>query len=245
MRRLLGFRIVRYTLLGLILILVMMVSAVTAMRFAIHGRELMVPKFVGMKQADAERNAGDRGLLLKADDRFFSVAVPEGAVISQSPQPGVRVRRGSDVRVAISLGAPKTEVPNVLGQSVRAAQINIQRRGLDIGETATVAQPGLEESQVLAQSPPPNAPASSPRVNLLVADNSAQQIFVMPDLVNRQVQDLSKQIEDAGFTLVITGPNGAPLPGKNESKRGKILSQKPAAGKRIAAQGTIVVEVEP
>jgi eukaryotic-like serine/threonine-protein kinase len=245
MRRLLRFRLVRYTLLGLTLILVMMVSAVTAMRFAIHGRELMVPKFVGMKQADAERNAGDRGLLLKADDRFFSSAVPEGAVISQSPQPGVRVRRGSDVRVAISLGAPKTEVPNVLGQSVRAAQINIQRRGLDIGETAMVAQPGLEEAQVLAQSPPPNAPASSPRVNLLVADNSAQQIFVMPDLVNRQVQDLTKQIEDAGFTLVITGPNGAALAGKNDTKRGKIVAQKPAAGKRIAAQGTIAVEVEP
>jgi hypothetical protein len=36
MRRLLAFRIVRYTLLGMILILVMMVSAVTSMRFAIH-----------------------------------------------------------------------------------------------------------------------------------------------------------------------------------------------------------------
>jgi serine/threonine-protein kinase len=245
MRRLLRFRIVRYTLLGLILILVMMVSAVTAMRFAIHGRELMVPKFVGLKQADAERNAADRGLLLKPDDRFYSSAVPEGSVISQSPMPGVRVRRGSDVRVAISLGAPKTEVPNVLGQSVRAAQINIQRRGLDIGETATMAQPGLAEAQVVGQSPPPSAPASTPRVNLLVADSSAEQIFVMPDLVNRQAQDVAKQIEDAGFTLVITGPNGAPLPGKNETKRGKIVTQKPAAGRRIVGKGTIVLEVAP
>ena len=245
MRRLLRFRIVRYTLLGLILILVMMVSAVTAMRFAIHGRELMVPKFVGLKQADAERNAADRGLLLKSDDRFYSSAVPEGSVISQSPLPGVRVRRGSDVRVAISIGPPKTEVPNVLGQSVRAAQINIQRRGLDIGETATMAQPGLAEPQVVGQSPPPSAPASTPRVNLLVADSSAEQIFLMPDLVNRQVQDVAKQIEDTGFTLVITGPNGAPLPGKNEMKRGKIMTQKPAAGKRIISKGTIVLEVAP
>jgi serine/threonine-protein kinase len=236
---------IRYSLLGLILILVMMVSAVTAMRFAIHGRELMVPKFVGMKQADAERNAGDRGLVLKADDRFYSAAVPEGAVISQSPSPGVRVRRGSDVRVAISLGPPKTEVPNVLGQSVRAAQINIQRRGLDLGETATIAQAGLDDPQVIAQSPPPSAPASTPRVNLLVADSAAEQMFVMPDLVNRSVQDLVKPIEDAGFTLVINGPNGAPLPGKNDTKKGKIVTQKPLAGRRIAAKGTIVVEVAP
>jgi serine/threonine-protein kinase len=245
MKRLLRFRIIRYALLGLILILVMMLSAVTAMRFAIHGRELLVPKFVGMKQADAERSAADRGLVLKPDDRFFSATVPEGGVISQSPLFGVRVRRGSDVRVAISLGPPKTEVPNVLGQSIRAAQINIQRRGLDIGDTATIAQPGLAEPQVVGQSPPPSAPASTPRVNLLVADSSAEQVFVMPDLTNRQVQDLVKPIEDAGFTLVITGPNGAPIPGKNESKRGKIVTQKPAAGKRIATKATIVVEVAP
>jgi serine/threonine-protein kinase len=245
MRRLLRFRIIRYTLLGLILILVMMVSAVTAMRFAIHGRELLVPKFVGMKQAEAERAAADRGLLLKADDRFFSTAIGEGAVISQSPEPGVRVRRGSDVRVAISLGAPKTAVPNVLGQSARAAQINIQRRGLDIGETANIPQSGSEDAQVLAQSPPPGAPASTPRVNLLVAGGAADQVFLMPDLVNRPVQEMVKPIEDAGFTLVINGPNGAPLPGKNDSKKGKIVAQKPAAGKRIAAKGTIVVEVAP
>lgn len=245
MRRLLRFRLIRFTLLGLILILVMMVSAVTAMRFAIHGRELLVPKFVGMKQTDAERSASDRGLLLKPDDRFFSAPVPEGAVISQSPLPGVRVRRGSDVRVAISLGTPKTEVPNVLGQSVRAAQINIQRRGLDIGETATMAQPGLAEPQVIGQSPPPAAPASTPRVNLLVADSSAEQLFVMPDLTGRQVQDILQPIEGAGFTLVITGANGASIPGKNESKRGKIVTQKPLAGKRIAAKGMIVLEVAP
>jgi serine/threonine-protein kinase len=245
MRRLLRFRIIRYALLGLILILVMMVSAVTAMRFAIHGRELLVPKFVGLKQGDAERNAGDRGLILKADDRFYSTAVAEGAVISQSPQPGVRVRRGSDVRVAISLGPPKTEVPNVLGQSVRAAQINIQRRGLDIGETATIAKAGLDEPQVVAQSPPPSAPASTPRVNLLVADSAAEQMFVMPDLVNHLVQDLVKPIEDAGFTLVITGPNGASLPGKNDTKKGKIVTQKPTAGRRIAAKSTIVLEIAP
>jgi len=239
MRRLLRFRIIRFTLLGLILICVMLVSAVTAMRFAIHGREVSVPRFVAAKETEAQRVAHDNGLVLTEDDRFYSTTVPAGAVISQSPSAGVRVRRGARVRITVSLGPPKAEVPNLVGQSVRAAQINLQRRGLDAGQVSEITLPDSPEPQVLAQSPPANVIASSPKVNLLVS-NTGEQMFLMPDLVGKDVSEIAKQVEDAGLELKIAG---ATVPANKPPKSGVIVKQTPLPGSHIAVKSAINVEV--
>jgi serine/threonine-protein kinase len=235
----------------MVLVLVMMVSAVTAMRFAIHGRELLLPKFIGMKQSDAQRVAEDNGLVLAVDERFYSTTVPQGAVLSQAPGPGVRVRRGTRVRVAVSLGSAKTEVPDLRGQSVRAAQINVQRRGLDIGEISTITQPNTTDSQIIAQSPTANSAASSPKISLLVSDPEQNQTFLMPDFTGKQLSDVEKEIKDAGFDLKVNQikdsnspatPTAAP-PKISTPKRKLIVKQTPPAGYRIAAKSTITLEV--
>src|SRR6185312_12018739 len=111
----------RFVLLALILVSVAMVSALTAMRFAIHGREVAVPKLVGLTQAAAEQQANSNGLILEVENRFYSADVPSGRLLSQSPSAGSLVRRGWKVRVAESLGPQKAEVPDLVGQSARAA----------------------------------------------------------------------------------------------------------------------------
>jgi beta-lactam-binding protein with PASTA domain len=64
-------RLLRYFLLGLVLVLVFAVSALVAMRFAIHGREVRVPKLAGLTQAEAEHIANQNGLVLSVESRFF------------------------------------------------------------------------------------------------------------------------------------------------------------------------------
>ncbi|HWR35727.1 MAG TPA: PASTA domain-containing protein, partial [Clostridia bacterium] len=159
----------RATLLVLVLLIIAMVSALTAMRFAIHGREVTVPKLIGMTPADAERAAIDHGLLLFRESRFYNDAVPEGSIVSQIPVEGAKVRRGWRVRIAESLGPQRMVIPDVVGQSPRAAEINVRRRGLEMGSVAQISLPGTPADQVIAQSPPPNAQGvASPRLSLLV-----------------------------------------------------------------------------
>src|SRR3954470_14423766 len=144
----------RFVLLFLILVSVAMVSALTAMRFAIHGREVAVPKLAGLTVATAEQQAAASGLILEVEDHFYSREIAEGKVLSQSPAPGSVVRRGWKVRVAESLGPQKAEVPNLIGQSTRAAEINVRQRGLEIGSVAVADLPGAAPDQIVAQSPP-------------------------------------------------------------------------------------------
>src|SRR4051794_39537921 len=58
-------------------------SALTAMRFAIRGREVVVPPLVGKTEAEAQKTLEDAGLILKVTSKRFSTNVPEGHVVEQ------------------------------------------------------------------------------------------------------------------------------------------------------------------
>lgn len=192
----------RLVLLALVLIMVALGSALTAMRFAIHGREVAVPKLLGLTPAQAQRQAGDKGLVLETERRFYSADIPEGRIMSQVPDPGTLVRRGWRVRVAESLGPQRVVIPDILGQSSRAAEINIRRWGLELGTVATVQIPDLPPNQVVAQSPPPNASGvASPKISLLETAPSQPAVFVMPDFVGQPLLAARQQVQQAGLTV--------------------------------------------
>jgi beta-lactam-binding protein with PASTA domain len=220
---------VRYALLVLVLLLVFAFSALSAMRFAIHGRETVVPKLTGLTTAEAERLAQANGLLLQVENRFYS-DVAAGRIVSQLPAEGARVRRGWPVRVAESLGAQRRTIPNVVGASRRAAEINLRRRGLDIAAEATVALPGAEPESVVAQSPAPEVEASSPSVQLLVATAGDAQ-FVMPDFSGRPLAEALRVLQQAGFGNV-----------KASAAAGAVAHQSPAAGQRVTPSSAVYLE---
>jgi eukaryotic-like serine/threonine-protein kinase len=247
----------KLALLTLVLLMVAMISALTAMRVAIHGREVEVPKLVGLTPIEAERAAAANGLQLQVERRYYSESVPEGRIMSQVPDAGSKVRRGWQLRVAESLGPQRVVIPDVVGQTSRAATINIQRRGLDVGTTAVlhVTDPGPD--QVLAQSPPPNASGvSAPRLSLLVTAPPDQQSFVMPDFVGQPLGKASQALQAVGIHIgnVSVGsaealpawaaqPNSAEVPSGSASPFSLILAQNPAAGQKVTVGSTVSFEV--
>jgi len=155
----------RLLLLTLVLMTVALISALTAMQLAIHGREVTIPKLVGMGPLEAERVGASYGLQVVVEREFYSAEVPVGKIMTQMPLPGVKVRRGWSIRVAQSLGPQRVAIPDVTGTSERAAEINIRRRGLALGSLAQVSLPDAPQDQVVSQSPPANA-RDSPQVRL-------------------------------------------------------------------------------
>src|SRR5437764_13111898 len=74
-----------------ILMVAAVLSALTAMRFAIRGREVIVPPLVGKTQAEAQKELEDRGLLLKVSSKRFSADIAEGRVVDQIPPSGTHL----------------------------------------------------------------------------------------------------------------------------------------------------------
>lgn len=248
----------RLVLIALVLLVVALFSALTAMRFAIHGREVTVPDLVGKTPGEANRIAEGSGLPVVVERQFYSANVPEGKILSQVPDAGIRVRRGWQVRVAESLGPQRVAIPNVLGQSDRAAEINIRRRGLDVAAVAQIPVPGLPADQVLAQSPPPNASGvSAPKISLLVTDPPPVPAFVMPSFIGQPLGSVTLALQDAGMQLGSVTTAAQPPVGEAQatmtasppqaaqpSPGSMIVSQNPAAGQKVLSGTAVSFEVK-
>ena len=249
--------------MGLILVIVAMVSALTAMRFAIHGQEVAVPPLVGLAPAEAERAVTGLGLQISIERQYYSPQIPEGRIMSQLPLPGTKVRRGWQVRVAQSLGPTRVAIPDVTGQSEHAAELNIRRRGLDVASMAVVESPGIPADQVLAQSPSANATqVLAPKISLLVTVTAAPPAFVMPSFVGQPLGTVSRTLQDEGFRLgnvsvapppiapgdetttpATTPPTVPVAPPAQPTPASIIVSQAPAAGQKVLAGSAVSLEV--
>jgi beta-lactam-binding protein with PASTA domain len=236
-------RFLRFVLRLMVLVIVFLVSALVAMRFAIHGRLVAVPKLVGMNSAQAQKLLQSKGLLFDDSDRFYSADVPEGRIMSQVPAAGEQVRSGWRVRVADSMGPQRVVIPDLVGSSERAAEINIRRRGLEMGTQATATISGTAADEIAAQSPPANATnVSSPKVSILVAAPEDRKSFVMPDLRGRGEDDVINAIVAAG--LKVGNISSQANPGElGPSNNRRVTRTIPAAGQRVFDGQSINLEV--
>jgi eukaryotic-like serine/threonine-protein kinase len=256
----------RITLLALVMLLVAMVSALTAMRFAIHGQVVQVPAIVGMTPFEAERKLIGLGLEMNVERQYYSPQIPEGRIMMQLPMPDTKVRRGWQVRVAQSLGPQRVSIPDVTGESERAAELNLRRRGLELSSTAELQMPATPPNQVLAQSPPANASqVAAPKTSLLISTLADPQAFVMPSFLGQPLGTATRTLQDAGFKLgsVTVAPavnlqasSAAPpgttptanalsalVPPSQPTPASIIVAQTPPAGQKILAGGMVNFEV--
>lgn len=257
----------RFAMLALVLVMVALAAALTAMRLAIHGQEVAVPGIVGLSPAEGERKVAELGLQMDVERQYYSPQIPAGRIMSQLPVAGVKVRRGWQVRAAESLGPMRIAIPDVTGESQRAAELNIERRGLDVISTAQMNIADAPADEVLAQSPPANATqAAAPKISLLVSEAGDPPAFVMPSFVGQPLGSVSSALRDAGFKLgnvtVATAPAApaaatspgavavapaapvaAAVPPAQPSPASMVVSQTPAAGQKVVVGATVSFEV--
>jgi beta-lactam-binding protein with PASTA domain len=248
-------RFFQMLLLALVLLTVALVSALTAMRFAIHGREVTIPKLVGMTPLEAERAVAVSGLEVVVERQFYSPDIPEGRIMSQVPLAGVKVRRGWAIRVAQSLGPQRIAIPDVTGESERVAELNVRRRGLDLGSLAQVNLLDAPADQVVSQSPPAKASGvSAPKISLLVSRGPEPAAYVMPNFVGQPLGSVTLALQDAGIKVgkvsVVPAappadvqPAPAPVPPPPPGAASMIVTQSPSPGQKILAGNSVNFEV--
>jgi beta-lactam-binding protein with PASTA domain len=198
-------RIFTLVLGALAMVAVALLSAFITMRLAIHGREAVVPALTGLPVSEATRLAARQGLQLNLENRFYSADVAAGAVLAQDPAPGFRVRREWPIRITESLGSQAVSIPDLTGESERAASVSIRRLSLDLGAVAHLAVPG-DPDVVLTQTPPANSNGvDGPRVSLLVSDapDAATQAYVMPSLLGLSYAAARARADAAGLHLIV------------------------------------------
>ena len=247
----------RLVLAGLALAMAGLVSAVVTMRLAIHGAEVKVPDIQGLTVSEAVHKTANMGLNLGIDNKYYSVDVPAGRGLAQSPLPGAIVRREWRMRVTESLGPQRVAIPAVVGQQERVAAIEVRRVGLDLEETAQMPWTGAPPGTVIAQNPQQGAGGvERPSVSLLVstAAPTTSQALVMPQLVGMPLAAATALVVHAGFkvgpvqnsysdTPAATDADAGMAPADTADPAGTVLGQTPLAGHRVEPGMIVTLKV--
>src|SRR5215471_9108908 len=188
--------LLRMTLLLFILASAAFLSAITAMRIAIHGREVSMPNLVGKSVTDASNELRSRGLLLTVADRVYREQ-PINTVVRQTPPPGMLMKVSQQAHVVLSLGQRELEIPPLEGNSLRVSRIELLRAGLQVGEVSGLTLPDIPADTVVIQNPKPGAGAASPRVDVLVSQGPREASYVMPHLIGMNTADAVRRLESA------------------------------------------------
>jgi len=233
-------RLVSLALMIAILIVAAIFSAMTAMRVAIRGREVVVQDLKGKNEAEARQLLEKNGLILRVSQTRFTPGVPEGLIVEQNPPKGTSLKSGRSVKVLVSRGERKYPVPNLIGGSIRAAQLMLAESKLTLGITDYAhTNEGVVPSTVAYQSPPPaTVEGTDPKVNILVSLGPMEESYTMPDLVNKSFDAVSARAKIEGFK--VGKPNYRTYPG---IAPGIVIQQKPQAGYRLSKNDTILLEV--
>jgi len=226
----------RMALLVFILAAAAFLSAITAMRIAIHGREVNMPNLVGKNVAEANGLLRSHGLVLRVADRIYS-ELPINVVVRQSPPPGMLMKVSQQAHVVLSLGQRQLQIPLLEGNSLRASRIELLRAGLQVGEVSGITTTEEPADTVMLQTPRPGGGAATPRVDVLVSSGARESAYVMPHLVGLNEVDAQHRLDVAGLRRKVNYVSAPQWP------HGAVIDQTPLAGQRIPAASTIELTV--
>ena len=199
-----------------------------------------VPALRGMPEAEAERVLADQGLVLArlegADGYHEQIAA--GEILRQDPRPRTLVKRGSEVKVAVSLGPQVIEVPRLVGKTVPSAQVELAAEGLTLGRRVNVFHRG--ESGTVVEQQPGGGQVAAPgeSVDLVVGQADLERVYVMPDLVYRDYEDARRFFRQRGFRV-----GSVKFEVYEGIREGVILRQFPLAGHPLRRDDAISLVV--
>jgi serine/threonine-protein kinase len=191
-----------------------------------------VPYVVALRQAQAENDITDKGLVPRVRQKSSS-DVEEGVVISQDPPPGTRVEEGDIVSIEVSSGKPKVTIPTVVGQTSESALRELTAAGLDV----LVREVNSEEDEgdVTAQQPPAGTvvvEGTSVRINVSKGPRPVE----VPNVVGLPYAEAENNLRSRGFAVTrVDGPSDLPA--------GSVFDQDPSAGTESSRGATVTVSV--
>jgi eukaryotic-like serine/threonine-protein kinase len=211
-------------------------SAITAMRFAIHGRETTMPNLVGKEVGEASKALRSKGLILRVADRVYS-DVPINQVVRQTPPPGMLMKVAQQAHVVLSLGHRQLEIPPLEGNTLRVSRVELLRGGLQVGEVSTITFPDQPADMVMLQNPKPGHGAATPKVDFLVSGGPKEPAYVMPYLIGSNEVDVQHRLDLASLHRKINYLSAPQWP------RGSVIDQSPLGGTRIGANTEVQLTV--
>ncbi|SDD06982.1 Stk1 family PASTA domain-containing Ser/Thr kinase [Peptococcus niger] len=225
----------------LILVLVLLAAFGTlkiAQSFA-GGGDIEVPSVVGFSYADAEEIMDQEGLRIREIDSEYSDEVEKGAIISQDPIAGKKVKKGRLVGVVISRGPEKLTVPKLTGKTEDEARALLEDADLELGEVKSAYDSSIEAGQIISQSPSPGKKVDkNTAVRITVSLGKKPEYVTVPDVRGMKLSDAKAALSEKGLVVAATNEEES----SNDSK-GRIIGQSLEPGSQVEKQTSLTLTI--
>ncbi len=191
-----------------------------------------MPFVEGIKEVNAVAKIRDAGLnpviIRRADDK-----VPATFVVTQDPTAGTHTDKGNPVKIVVSTGLPKVDVPNVVGKQATDAVALLTEQGLkaDVHRVNSDKETGIVTGQDPAGG---KSVVKGTKVRINVSQGPKP--IPIPPVVGVPYEQAAAQLQGAGFAVLRIDVD-------SNDPRGTVVQQDPGANSLASKGATVTLRV--
>ena len=200
--------------------------------------EVEMPNVVGLEKGEAQSKIEEAGLVYKVDKEEYNKDVEKDHIISQDPTYMERfhnVKKGSEVKVVVSLGTEKTKVPDLKGMTEEEVVKALEEAKLKV-EFIEENSTKVEAGKVISQETEAGKEVDAGET-IKVHISKGVEKSTVPSVIGMTQAEATKAIEAAGLKASVTTAEDS------SKENGKVIKQSVDAGKTVDKGTTVTITV--
>ncbi|BFK21055.1 Stk1 family PASTA domain-containing Ser/Thr kinase [Mediterraneibacter glycyrrhizinilyticus] len=194
-----------------------------------NGEEILtvaVPDVSGQSESAAQKTLEDANLVVDSESKYDD-HIEAGKVISTDPAAGMEVEEGTHVKMYVSMGVEKVEVPQITGITSEEAQAALAAVGLIGGSVTEEYSEEYDAGYVISQGKSAGSKLEKGSAVDYVVSKGSSKVEV-PDLYGMTMAEAQQALSDLGLVSgAVTSGGHSDLP------EGQVMSQTIAPGSHV------------
>lgn len=194
-----------------------------------NGEEILtvaVPDVSGQSESAAQKTLEDANLVVDSESKYDD-HIEAGKVISTDPAAGMEVEEGTHVKMYVSMGVEKVEVPQITGITSEEAQAALAAVGLIGGSVTEEYSEEYDAGYVISQGKSAGSKLEKGSAVDYVVSKGSSKVEV-PDLYGMTMAEAQQALSDFGLVSgAVTSGGHSDLP------EGQVMSQTIAPGSHV------------
>ncbi|MEU6661606.1 Stk1 family PASTA domain-containing Ser/Thr kinase [Streptomyces sp. NPDC046821] len=197
--------------------------------------KVTVPDMRGLDYSEAETQLTDKGFQVTKETKESSQT--PNVVISQDPQNGTKVEKGSTITLTVAKEKTLATVPDVSNKTCDEATTQLEASNLKAVCTEE-ANGSAEAGKVFSQSLAAGSSADPGSTVTLKIAKAPEQITIPGDIGGKKLKDVQKQLSDMGLVVALA-------PGASNDENATIVSSQPAPNSPVNKGDTVTLFTVP
>lgn len=158
-----------------------------------------LPDVSGKSEAEAQKILEKAKFVVENESKYDDT-VASGKVISTDPGAGVELEEGRTVKMYVSMGREKVDVPSISGMTVDEASTALSAVGLSLGNSSEEYSDEYEAGVIISQKKDAGSKVDKgTAVDYIISKGAEKKMIDVPMLVGKREDMAQKALVDAGL----------------------------------------------